>query len=40
MPTTRQKRFLELLKSFIALHGDSPTLVEMKVWLEENNWGI
>jgi SOS regulatory protein LexA len=39
MLTTRQKRFLELLKSFVALHGDSPTLVEMKNWMEENGWG-
>jgi repressor LexA len=37
--TTRQKRFLELLRSYIALHGESPTLIEMKIWMEENNWG-
>lgn len=39
MLTTRQNRFLELLRNFIALHGDSPTLAEMKVWMEENDWG-
>jgi len=39
MPTVRQKRFLELLREYIALHGDSPTLVEMKNWMEENGWG-
>ena len=37
--TTRQKRFLELLRSYIALHGESPTLSEMKIWMEENDWG-
>ncbi|MBU1089536.1 transcriptional repressor LexA [Patescibacteria group bacterium] len=39
MLTTRQKRFYDLLRSFIELHGDSPTLAEMKVWMEENGWG-
>jgi len=39
MLTTRQKRFYSLLRSFIKLHGDSPTLAEMKVWMEENGWG-
>ncbi|MCF7846367.1 MAG: transcriptional repressor LexA [Candidatus Peribacteraceae bacterium] len=39
MLTTRQNRFLELLRSYIQLHGDSPTLSEMKVWMEENDWG-
>jgi len=39
MLTTRQKRFLELLRSYIALHGESPTLNEMKIWMEENAWG-
>ncbi|MFH1546631.1 MAG: transcriptional repressor LexA [Patescibacteria group bacterium] len=38
MLTTRQKRFYDLLRSFIELHGDSPTLAEMKVWMEENGW--
>ncbi|MCF7836587.1 transcriptional repressor LexA [Candidatus Gracilibacteria bacterium] len=37
--TTRQKRFLELLRSYIQLHGESPTLNEMKIWMEENDWG-
>jgi len=40
MLTTRQDRFLTLLRDFIKLHGDSPTLAEMKSWLEENNWGV
>lgn len=39
MLTTRQNRFLELLRSYIKLHGDSPTLVEMKAWMEANDWG-
>jgi len=39
MLTNRQTRFLELLRSYIELHGDAPTLAEMKIWLEENGWG-
>ncbi|MFH0834515.1 MAG: transcriptional repressor LexA [Patescibacteria group bacterium] len=39
MLTARQNRFLELLRSYIQLHGDAPTLAEMKIWLEENGWG-
>ena len=39
MLTNRQNRFLELLRGYIQLHGDSPTLAEMKIWMEENGWG-
>jgi len=39
MLTTRQERFYELLQGYIRLHGDAPTLAEMKIWLEENGWG-
>jgi DNA polymerase V len=39
MLTTRQQRFYDLLQSYIQLHGESPTLIEMKVWMEENDWG-
>ena len=39
MLTNRQQRFYDLLQSYIQLHGESPTLAEMKVWMEENGWG-
>ncbi|MFH1375588.1 MAG: transcriptional repressor LexA [Patescibacteria group bacterium] len=39
MLTTRQKRFYELLQGYIKLHGESPTLAEMKFWMEEHGWG-
>ena len=39
MLTDRQEKFLGLLRSYITLHGDSPTLAEMKLWMEENGWG-
>ncbi len=39
MLTNRQQRFYDLLQSYIKLHGDSPTLADMKIWMEENGWG-
>lgn len=37
--TSRQQQFLDLLKEFISAHDYPPTLEEMKIWLEQNNWG-
>lgn len=39
MLTNRQKRFYGLLQGYIKLHCESPTLAEMKFWMEENDWG-
>jgi len=37
--TTRQDIFYKHLQAYIDMHGQSPTLVEMKGWLEAHGWG-
>jgi len=37
--TTRQTQFYELLKDYFDFHGQSPTLDELKSWLEHHGWG-
>lgn len=37
--TTKQARFLTLLREFIAAENHSPTLDEMRTWLEQHDWG-
>jgi len=40
MPLTpKQERFYSLLKGFVSEFGKPPILLELREWLEKNNWG-
>lgn len=36
--TEKQSRFLDLLKDYISAFDKSPTLEEMRIWMEQNGW--